>query len=137
MHTAIEPSITWGFAGLLCAMIIALALEEKIHAKKSLITGIFAMIALIMGVALHILPLGPVQLPNGHLMEMPLYIPSIDWGVIVIILGSSLFIDVVSRSGIFSWTAIHLTRIYFFQLHFCGRACRDLQNTRFGEVCMY
>ena len=33
--------------------------------------------------------------------------------------------------------SIHFTRIYFFHLHFCGRACRDLQNTRFGEVCMY
>ena len=35
----------------------------------------------------------------------------IDWSVIVIIFGSSLFIDVTARSGIFAWTAIKLTKL--------------------------
>jgi Na+/H+ antiporter NhaD/arsenite permease-like protein len=38
------------------------------------------------------------------------YIPAVDWGVIAIILGSSLFVDVVSRSGLFTWIAIKLTK---------------------------
>jgi Na+/H+ antiporter NhaD/arsenite permease-like protein len=37
-------------------------------------------------------------------------VPAIDWNVIAIILGSSLFVDVTSRSGLFTWIAIKLTR---------------------------
>lgn len=52
--------------------------------------------------------------PNGRHAnageEIPVYIPGVEWEVIAIILGSGLFIDVVSRSGIFSWTAILLTK---------------------------
>ena len=36
--------------------------------------------------------------------------PAINWNVIAIILGSSLFVDVTSRSGLFTWIAIKLTR---------------------------
>jgi Na+/H+ antiporter NhaD/arsenite permease-like protein len=41
---------------------------------------------------------------------MPVYIPGIDWGVIAIIFGSSIFVDVTSRSGLFSWIAIRVTK---------------------------
>jgi Na+/H+ antiporter NhaD/arsenite permease-like protein len=37
-------------------------------------------------------------------------VPAVDWGVIAIILGSSIFVDVTSRSGLFTWIAIKLTR---------------------------
>jgi Na+/H+ antiporter NhaD/arsenite permease-like protein len=43
-------------------------------------------------------------------MIMPVYIPAIDWGVITIIFGASLFVDVTSRSGLFTWIAIRLTK---------------------------
>jgi len=99
------------FLVLLVAMIAALALEEKIHAKKSMITGFFAMVALIGGEIAGILPRGDALVLPGTHHTLPVYIPAIEWGVIAIILGSSLFIDVVSRSGIFSWTAIKLTKI--------------------------
>jgi Na+/H+ antiporter NhaD/arsenite permease-like protein len=107
----VSMSTTLLFAALLGAMVLCLALEEKLHARKSVITGVFAVVALGLGTAFGILPFGEVLLPNGHAWEMPVYIPAIDWQVIAIILGSSLFIDVVSRSGIFSWTAIELTRL--------------------------
>jgi Na+/H+ antiporter NhaD/arsenite permease-like protein len=112
MHQAIEvsPEITWFFTAILAAMIICLALEEKIHAKKSLIVGLFSIVCLIIATALHIIPFGEVILPGGHHIEMPVYIPAIDWGVIAIILGSSLFVDVTSRSGLFTWVAIKLTK---------------------------
>ena len=110
MHE-VEPWVTWAAAGLLVAMVLSLALEEKLHAKKSVITGVFAVAALLLGTFADILPFGAVTLPNGHEWEMPVYIPGVDWQVIAIILGSSLFIDVVSRSGIFSWSAITLTRV--------------------------
>ena len=41
---------------------------------------------------------------------MPVYIPAIDWSVITIILGASLFVEVTSRSGVFTWMAIKLTK---------------------------
>ena len=110
MHE-LPPHVPWVFGGLLVAMVLALALEEKLHAKKSVITGVFAVLALGLGAWFHILPFGAVTLPNGHHVDMPVYIPAVDWGVITIILGSSLFIDVVSHSGLFTWTAVRLTRM--------------------------
>ncbi len=107
----VTPQITWFFTAILSAMILSLAFEEKLHAKKSLIVGIFAMLSLILGTALHIIPFGAVTLPGGHQIEMPVYIPAIDWGVIAIILGSSLFVDVTSKSGLFTWIAIKLTKM--------------------------
>ena len=98
------------FAGLLVAMIGCLALEEKLHAKKSIITAVFAVVALFLGAVLGILPFGPVEIA-GHKVHLPIYIPAIDWGVIAIILGSSIFVDVTSRSGLFTWIAIRLTKL--------------------------
>lgn len=109
-HQPVSSGITYLFTGLLVLMIASLAMEEKIHAKKSLIVGVFAVIALFLGSALHIIPFGPITLPNGHTLEIPVYIPGVDWGVIAIIVGSSVFVDVTSRSGLFTWIAIKLTK---------------------------
>ena len=46
-----------------------------------------------------------IQNVFGEVIELPIYIPAIDWGVIAIILGSSIFVDVVSKSG-----PLHLDR---------------------------
>jgi Na+/H+ antiporter NhaD/arsenite permease-like protein len=107
-----EPSaaITYAFAALLVAMILSLALEEKVHAKKSLIVALFAVVALITASVLGLIEFGTVLLPGGHRIEMPVYIPAVDWGVIAIILGSSIFVDVTSRSGLFTWIAVKLTK---------------------------
>ncbi len=110
MHE-VSLTTTLVFAGVLVAMVVSLAAEEKLHAKKSMITGLFAVISLLMAAVAGILPFGDIALPNGHHVAMPVYIPAIDWGVISIILGASLFVDVVSRSGIFTWTAIRLTKL--------------------------
>ncbi|MEM9873825.1 MAG: SLC13 family permease [Myxococcota bacterium] len=119
-HHHVAPTITYAFAALLALMVLALALEEKIHAKKSLITGVFAIVALFAGAATNILPIdhseGPlndvawVRNVFGETLRLPVYIPAIDWGVIAIILGSSLFVDVVSKSGLFTYIAIKLTK---------------------------
>lgn len=125
--------ITYLFCALLGGLILCLALEEKLHAKKSVIAGAFAVACLLLGAALHILPFEPAliggklvvpegilpsnwspishQYDGGHAVTMPVYIPSIDWGVIAIILGSSLFVDVTSKSGVFTWIAIKLTKL--------------------------
>ena len=124
---AVAPWITYLFCGILVALILCLAFDEKIHAKKSVIAGAFAVICLLLGAALHLLPFGQVRvagvglpdgiLPpdlsaytNGQAVNLPDYDPSIDWVVIAIILGSSLFVNVTSKSGLFTWIAIRLTK---------------------------
>ena len=174
--------ITLLFSLLLAGLIVCLALEEKIHAKKSIIAGSFAVVCLLAGTLCGILsfeeivvgsheiksPTGaieldfaqPVEIANqdkasvettkhleivdggessdeeanhehdadhanqapegehvhsslhvdGHRLRTPVYIPGIDWSVIAIILGSSLFVDITSKSGLFSWIAIKVTK---------------------------
>ncbi len=105
----VAGSTTALFLVLLVALILCLAFEEKLHAKKSVIVGVFAVVCLFVGDCFHLLPLGSV-LVGGHEISMPVYIPAVDWNVIAIILGSSLFVDVTSKSGLFTWIAIKLTK---------------------------
>ena len=176
---AVTPGVTALFAALLVGLVVCLALEEKLHAKKSVIAGTFAIVCLLLGAICDILPFQQVvvgrdyavtltpeledsiaealeeqgtaagtdhvpidnseehasDLPDakaedhpedhgdehgeghekkahigGHEISMPVYIPAIDWGVIAIILGSSLFVDVTSKSGLFTWIAIRVTK---------------------------
>ena len=118
-HAEVPTWVTVLFGMILASMIVALALEEKIHAKKSIIVGSFAGLCLILGTLIHVgegehahslIPFGEITLPNGHHLGIPVYIPAIDWGVITIILGASLFVEVTSRSGVFTWMAIKLTK---------------------------
>ncbi len=152
----VSAATTALFAVLLVGLIVCLALEEKIHAKKSLIAGLFAVGCLLLGAAFDVLPFDrvvigshelvevervdgeyvldtepdyehpiEVHLPaepdagadetetvhvGGHRLDMPVYIPGINWSVIAIILGSSLFVDVTSKSGLFTWIAIKVTK---------------------------
>lgn len=192
----VSVGVTILFSLILVALIACLALEEKIHAKKSVIAGTFAIICLLLGTICGILPFEEVVVgshlpseeahaadgqhadqqdsagsdeessvtangnqtsesqPNqttedeatgsepaeatssdgtanepatqesneseadedemihvgGHEIRMPVYIPAIDWGVIAIILGSSLFVDITSKSGLFTWIAIKVTK---------------------------
>jgi len=136
------------FGTLLVGLIVCLALEEKLHAKKSVIAGIFAIVSLLLGAIFGVLPfddvvVGSHKMTNveqlegdyvldvdrdhephhvveeeadavhvgGHRLEMPVYIPGINWAVIAIILGSSLFVDVTSRSGLFTWLALRVTKM--------------------------
>ena len=110
---SVSPGVTYLFFGVLVCMILCLALEEKIHAKKSVIVGIFSIIALFLGAWFQLLPFEDVGslMIGGHKISMPVYIPGVDWEVIAIILGSSLFVDVTSKSGLFTWVAVKLTKL--------------------------
>ncbi len=108
-----EPEVSLGitllFSGLLVGLIGCLALEEKIHAKKSVIVAAFAILCLFLALALDVIPEQlKTEIEGFHL---PLYIPGIDWNVIAIILGASLFVDVTSKSGLFTWIAITVTKM--------------------------
>ena len=110
---SVSPGVTYLFFGLLVCMILCLALEEKIHAKKSVIVGLFSIVALFLGAWFHLLPFEDVGnlVIGGHKISLPVYIPGVDWEVIAIILGSSLFVDVTSKSGLFTWVAVKLTKL--------------------------
>lgn len=155
----VPPGITIFFGLTLIGLIVCLALEERLHAKKSLIAGIFAVFSLVMATIFGLLPFEKVVVgssealvPNhkiqlqiytdpshenletvtvtdeeddpehtdnefgslhvgGERVSMPNYIPGIDWSVIAIILGSSVFVDVTSRSGLFTWIALKVTKL--------------------------
>jgi len=109
-HPAVAQWKTLLFAGVLVAMILALAFEERLHAKKSIITSVFAIVSLLLGAMFEILPFGKMGNPFGESIEMPVFIPAIDWSVMTIIFGAALFVDVTSKSGIFTWVAIKLTK---------------------------
>ena len=106
---ALPLGVTLFFGALLVGLIACLALEEKIHAKKSVIVGVFALVCLLLGAIFEILPFGPIEV-GGHELSIPVYIPAIDWNVVAIILGSSLFVDITSKSGLFTWIAVRLTK---------------------------
>lgn len=106
----VSTGITVMFGSFLILMVLCLAFEEKLHAKKSLITGIFAVVCLLLGGITGILPVESIAHIGSHKIRLPVYIPAIDWEVIAIIMGASLFVDVTSKSGIFSWIAIKLTK---------------------------
>ena len=107
----VSIGITLFFAALLVAMILCLAFEEKLHAKKSVIVGAFAVASLLLGGLFGLLPFSEMDLHVGDTdVHLPVYIPAIDWGVVAIILGSSLFVDVTAKSGLFTWIALRLTK---------------------------
>ena len=106
----VATSTTMLFTALLVGMILCLAFEEKLHAKKSLIVWIFAVASLMLAGIFEILPKSEVKV-GDHTLHMPVFIPAVDWEVITIILGSGLFVDVVSKSGLFTWVAIKLTKL--------------------------
>ena len=105
----VSLAVTLIFAAILVGMILCLALEEQLHAKKSLIVGMFAVVSLLLGAILLPLPFGPYDI-GGHDVDLPVYIPAIDWGVLAILVGASLFVDATSKSGLFTWIAIKLTK---------------------------
>ncbi len=106
----VSTSTTVLFAALLVALIACLALEEKLHAKKSVIVGCFAIGGLLLAELMGLYPVKAVVDFGGHPLPIPLYIPPVNWEVVAIILGSSLFVDITSKSGLFTWIAIKLTK---------------------------
>ena len=106
----VPTHVTAIFSVMLVAMILCLAFEEKIHAKKSVIVGLFAVAALFLAAFFALVHPETVGI-LGHAVRLPVYIPGVDWEVIAIILGSSIFVDVTSKSGLFTWMAIRLTKL--------------------------
>ena len=64
-------SVTLFFAVVLVALIACLALEEKIHAKKAIIAGVFALISLFFAAAFGILPFDRIVVGSHHVVDHP------------------------------------------------------------------
>jgi len=118
-QAAVPLGVTLLFSALLVGLILCLALEEQIHAKKSIIAVVFALISLFLANVFRLyeyvdhkflIKLPPFDAAHGHTVELPVYIPAIDWSVIALIFGATLFIDITSKSGLFTWIAIKLTK---------------------------
>ncbi len=65
----VPQNVTLLFVGLLVALILCLALEEKIHAKKSIIAGVFAIVCLFCGAVFGILPFDQIVVGSHYAVE--------------------------------------------------------------------
>lgn len=119
VHHTPSAWVTYLFTGLLIGLILCLAFEEKIHAQKSVIASMFALLGLALATFFDLLPFGPdaaskgaAPLVNsfGETLYHPVFVQGVDWGVIAIIFGASLFVDITSKSGLFTWIALKLTK---------------------------
>ena len=68
----VSTGVTMLFTSILVALIACLALEEKIHAKKSVIAVTFALLCLFVGEALNLIPPGEVDW-GGHTISLPVF----------------------------------------------------------------
>ena len=63
-----SPGVQLLFGLILVSMIVCLALEEKLHAKKSVIVAMFAVICLLLGEVFQLLPNEAIVV-GSHLVE--------------------------------------------------------------------
>lgn len=98
------PRTKWIF-GIVLVLILGIMSAEVVD--KSIVTLIGALVCLAMAYspAFELLAHGP----GGHGLT-PFYISTIDWSTIGVIIGTSIFVEIASRSGIFTWSALKLTR---------------------------
>lgn len=106
----VPVTVTALFGVLLAALILSLALEEKLHAKKSVIVGFYGVIILFLASVFGLAHPETVEI-LGHPIRLPVYVPGVDWEVVAIILGSAVFVDVMAKTGLFTWIAIKLTKL--------------------------
>lgn len=95
----------WVF-GILLAVIIGVMSAEVVD--KSIVTLIGALVSLGLAYSpfFELLAHGV----GGHGLP-PFYASVVDWSTIGVIIGTSIFVEIASRSGIFTWSALKLTKM--------------------------
>jgi len=88
------------FAGIL-ALTLGLLAAEKIH--KTILVLLSAGACLFLGDALGYFPHAA-----GH--HLPVYIRMIEWEVIGIVVGATVFVEIAARSGVFTWISIKVLK---------------------------
>ncbi len=88
------------FAGIL-VLTLGLLAAEKVH--KTILVLLSAGLCLFLADALGYFPSG-----EGH--GLPVYIAMIEWEVIGIVIGASVFVEIAARSGIFTYVSIRVLK---------------------------
>ncbi len=88
------------FAALLLITLGLLA-TEKVH--KTILVLLSAGVCLFLADALGYFPHG-----GGH--DLPVYIEMIEWEVIGIVIGATVFVEIAARSGVFTWISIKVLK---------------------------
>ncbi len=100
-HASVAPYKTWTFAALL-VLTLALLASEKVH--KTVLVLLSALFCLLLAEAWHLLPH-----PEGD-HHLPVYISMIEWEVIGIVIGATVFVEIAARSGLFTWISIKVLK---------------------------
>ncbi|RMF82576.1 MAG: hypothetical protein D6744_05930 [Planctomycetota bacterium] len=101
-HAAAEPYQTWTFAAILVVTLGLLA-TERVH--KTVLALLSALVCLFLAEYWKLLP-HPTD-PGHHL---PVYIAMIEWEVIGIVIGATVFVEIAARSGVFTWVSVKVLK---------------------------
>ena len=102
LHNGTEQKYVFG---ILLAVTLGMLALEKIN--KAILVLLGAGIALLLATWQGIIKGG--EMHDGH--YMPTYIQMVDWGTIGIIIGSTIFVELISRSGLFAWISVKILKV--------------------------
>ena len=91
--------------GLLLAVTLGMLALEKVN--KAILVLLGSGVALLLAIWK-----GLLTKPDDHgAHSLPVYIEMIDWGTIGIIIGSTIFVELISRSGLFAWISVKILKV--------------------------
>ena len=102
LHKGTEQKYVFG---ILLAVTLGMLALEKIN--KAILVLLGAGIALLLATWKNIIIGG--EMHDGH--YLPTYIQMVDWGTIGIIIGSTIFVELISRSGLFAWISVKILKV--------------------------
>jgi di/tricarboxylate transporter len=92
--------------GLLLAVTLGMLALEKVN--KAILVLLGSGLALLLAIWKGLLK----QSDHGDSAHsLPVYIGMIDWGTIGIIIGSTIFVELISRGGLFTWVAVKILKV--------------------------
>ena len=108
-HFKTDPKYVFG---LLLAVTLGMLALEKVN--KAILVLLGSGIALLLGfsdanIQKHLTDAVSHGGDSAH--SIPSYIVMIDWGTIGIIIGSTIFVTLISRSGLFAWISVKILKV--------------------------
>ncbi|RJP33393.1 MAG: hypothetical protein C4547_12470 [Phycisphaerales bacterium] len=94
------PAQTWIAGGILVATLVLLA-TEKVH--KTVLVMLAGGVCLLLGQIWGYFPR-----EEGH--HLPVYVRMIEWEVIGIVIGATVFVEIAARSGAFTWVSVKVLK---------------------------
>jgi len=99
-HPAVPGYQTWTLAVILVGTLIGLA-TEKIH--KTVLVLLVALACLLLGDYWNFFP-------HAESHHLPVYIQMIEWEVIGIVIGATVFVEIAARSGLFTFISVKMLK---------------------------